>query len=260
MRFLSLWTQLAKFSMKRMAAYKGDFVMRLLGLLPMFLVMILILSIPYQYVHDLAGWTKDEVLIVLGLYYMAEGLSWTLFKGGIFGLEDHVSAGTLDGILLKPVNSIFLLSFFDFDVSRLVDVLIGSVLVVWVIVTGSTGVDVIHVLGGTAAFLMGQIIVFSLYFSFNCLSFWMTETYLGHVASPIFTVARFPVDLWGQQGAKLLYWILPIAFMTTVPAGVLVGKMSFVWVGVSAVVAMMMLLVIRVLWRAGVRNYAGVGS
>ena len=234
-------------------------IFRLIGMLLMVLVMVFVLTLPYQYVDELAGWSRSEMIIVLGMYYMANGLAWMLFKQSLTLLEQRVRLGTLDTILVKPVSSMFMVSFFDIDVSRFADFLVGLFLVVIQVVGSGVSVGVENVLGASIAFVAGLGIVYSVYVMINSLSFWTTEAYLDHVANPLFSVSKYPADIWGQY-SFILYWIVPMAFMSTVPAGILVGKMSLWWAVVGVVLAVGWVTAASLFWRFAIRNYSSVGS
>jgi ABC-2 type transport system permease protein len=259
MKQIYLWTQFFKFSLSQIVVYRADIILRLFGMILMVGVMVFVLTLPYQYVDELAGWTRPEMIIVLGFYYMSNGLAWMLFKESLSNFDERVRMGTLDNILVKPVNSMFMVSFFDIDVSRFADFLVGLILVVIQVVGTGMEVPVQVVLASAVAFIAGLAIVYSIYLMINTLSFWTTETHLEHVANPLFIVSKYPADIWGKYSV-ILYWIVPMAFMSTVPAGILIGKFSLWWAVAGVALGIGWVTAAAVFWKIAIRNYAGVGS
>lgn len=260
MNNVHLWKTFLKFSIGNLTAYRTDLLLRGIGMLLNVGLMIVILVLPYKYADDIAGWKQHELIIAMGMYFLMNGLCWALFKDGIFRIEDKIKYGLMDTVLLKPVNSIFMTSFFEIDVTRFADALVGGVIIVHQIVTHGVEVDLVRIVAFAASCVFGLVIVFALYLSANTLSFWTTEAYIGHVSNPIFTVAKYPIDLWGVRIEKLLLWVLPIGFMAYVPTALLLGKLPVWWAGIAGIVALGWVAGSRVLWGIALKNYSGTGS
>jgi ABC-2 type transport system permease protein len=54
--------------------------------------------------------------------------------------------------------------------------------------------------------------------------------------------------------------VLPIAFLTTVPAQALLGRATPLWCGASAVLAVMALAGSRLVWHLALRHYTSASS
>lgn len=64
----------------------------------------------YQTGYTFAGWRWEEALIVVGIFTLLEGFSSTFLAPNLNRIVRHVQEGTLDFVLLKPINSQFWLS------------------------------------------------------------------------------------------------------------------------------------------------------
>ncbi len=259
MKYLRIWSQFIRYSLIQAFAYRMDLVMRFIGMVIIAAVYVFILSMPFRYVDSIVGWTKDELILILGLFYISNGVSWFFFRESVSRLENRVNTGSLDGILLKPINAQFFVSLFDVDLTRLVDIFIGFAIVVYVLVSSSIKFTLMGFLFGVIVFACGVLIVYSIFFLINALCFWTTETYLEHVAAPVFVVTRYPVDIWGRAARFLLYWIIPLGLITTLPAAIMLGKIELWYVVPAILVTAAMLFFARVLWLVGLRNYSSVG-
>jgi len=78
-----------------------------------------------------AGWTADEALIVVGLFMALKGVLVGVIQPSLGNVVEHIRKGTLDFLLLKPVDAQFLLSTSKLDLARIVDVLAGLGLSAW---------------------------------------------------------------------------------------------------------------------------------
>ena len=63
----------------------------------------------FSYTTALNDWTLPQMLVLLGVYYLVQGVEEMVFQPSVTQLMEHVRQGTLDFTLLKPANSQFLL-------------------------------------------------------------------------------------------------------------------------------------------------------
>ena len=69
-----------------------------------------VLSLLYRPGRGLGGWSWEAALVVLGAYTFLDGFSTTLLRPNLSTIVAHVRDGTLDFVLLKPIDSQFWLS------------------------------------------------------------------------------------------------------------------------------------------------------
>jgi len=260
MRKFKLWLQFIRFSLNEIAVYRADFVFRLFSMLLMMGIMYVVLSLPYKYVGSIAGWDKNDAMILLGIYYMSSGLSWMLFRTGIGGLELMVNKGTFDGTLLKPVDSMFIVSFFRVDVSRIGDFLVSLGFIVSVVLRSGMSISFVSLTAAMVGMVSGMVLISKIFLMVNALCFWTTETYLDHVATPLLVVTKYPIDMWDSRLKNMLYWIVPLAFVSTVPAGIFLGKLPVYWSAIGVGLAIIWSVAARVFWNFALRCYSSVGS
>ncbi|MBN2100833.1 ABC-2 family transporter protein [Candidatus Dojkabacteria bacterium] len=256
MRKIKVWIQFVVLYLKQFAVYRFDMLFRLFSMILMTGIMYVVLTLPYEHVDEIAGWKKNEAILILGFYYISNGLAWVLYRTGISNLESKINSGSLDEVLLRPVGSSFYVSYLEADVSRISDVLVGVVFVGINIGGMNLTVGVLEVFGVVLSLVVGVSIVKCIFLMVNSLAFWTTETYLDHVASPLVVLTKYPVDLWGKS-KEIFYWGIPMAFLSTVPAAILVGKLEW-WYGIVGIgLALMWNVFAETFWRFGLRFYSG---
>ena len=89
-----------------------------------------VLSLFYRSGHGLGGWSWEEALVVLGMYTVLDGIASTLLQPNLSTIVGHVQNGSLDYVLLKPIDSQFWLSLRTFSPWGLPGIVLGLVLVV----------------------------------------------------------------------------------------------------------------------------------
>src|SRR4028119_1131192 len=85
----------------------------------------------YRTGYTFEGWSWEEALLVLGLFTLLQGFSSTFLAPNLNQIVKQVQEGTLDFVLLKPINSQFWLSTRTVSPWGLPDVFFGSVIIVY---------------------------------------------------------------------------------------------------------------------------------
>jgi ABC-2 type transport system permease protein len=73
-------------------------------------------------------------------------------------------------------------------------------------------------------------------------------------------MARYPVNLYPGWLRLVLTWIVPIGFMTTVPAQALTGELTPAFLVGSIAVATLLVLTASFVFRFGLRRYSSASS
>ncbi len=85
------------------------------------------LSLVFTHTQDLAGWSRPELLAVMGVHILMGGFIQALIQPNMERLMTDVREGTLDYALTKPADAQGLISVREIRVWQLVDVVIGLV-------------------------------------------------------------------------------------------------------------------------------------
>ena len=208
-----------------------------------------------------AGWSAAEALIVAGFFIALKGVLQGAIQPSLTNVVEHIRKGTLDFLLLKPVDAQFLLSTSKLELAHGVDVLAGLGVVAWALSASghrpSAGAIALALLimGCAIAILYAiWILVVSLAFrvvKIDNLSYLIVST---------FDAARWPSSVFRGALAFVFTFIVPLSLMTTYPALALLGRVSAGQVATSVCVALGFLLSARWVWLRQVRAYTGAGG
>jgi ABC-2 type transport system permease protein len=241
--------------------YRANFVASLVlsALWPFWVVSLV--SVFFHHSDHLGGWSFNEALLVLGLYDIFIGFMETVLAPNVQQLHQHVEEGTLDFVLLKPANSQFLSTLTACNLFRLFDVAIGFGL----IAVGLYRLDHVPDPAELAAFAVmlpaGMVTVYSIWVLLATLSFWFVradnfaELFIG-----FYETGRFPVSIYNQWIRRVLTFVVPVAFLTTFPAAMLLGQASWVYVPGSVIVAGVLFVAAHRFWNYAVRFYSSASS
>ena len=261
MRYLRLWRRLLITAVVREAEYRVSFLLAVVeGLVQVGLVA-LTFELLYQFTGELAGWTRDQVLVLVGVYRIADGLISFQVGPNMLALPDYVRTGELDFQLLRPASSQFLVSTRRFALAEAVNVLIGLGVVA---VAGARAGLAWHPLSLAAALALlgcGVVLLYALWFAIMTLSFWFIQLdTLDSLFASLFEAARYPVTFFSGWARMLFTFAFPVAFATTFPTDVLLGRGDLRLVGAGLLLASAALVGSHLLWQRALRHYESASS
>ncbi len=219
------------------------------------------LAVFFLQTDHIGDWTFHEVLIVLGLFQLFIGLVETFITPNVQDFTEHIRTGTMDFILTKPINSQFHASLRKINIFRLVDVLIGIGIVLYAIPYLPTQPSPDRVLMFVVLIVCAATMLYSLIMLLITSAFWFVQ--LENITELIFTfyeAGRFPVNIFPFWVRVLLTFVVPIAFITTVPASVLLGRLNAEFVLYAIGIAAILFVASAVFWRFAVRHYSSASS
>jgi ABC-2 type transport system permease protein len=164
-------------------------------------------------------------------------------------------------LLTKPLDSQFIVSTRYFVPWRLVSVVAGLGLVgyaAWRLDAAITPV-------GVALFLLllacALTIVYCVMLGVMTLCFWFVrlENLMALLWS-FWEMGRYPITVYRGVLRFALTYLVPVAFVTTVPAQAVTGRLTASAVFAAMGVAMGLLLVTRWFWLFGLRHYTSASS
>jgi len=109
--------------------YKANFLIELVATAGNLVGSLFVLSLFYGRGQSLGGWSWEAALVVLGVYTLLEGITSTLLQPNLSTIVAHVRTGSLDFVLLKPIDSQFWLSARTFSPWGLPGIVLGAALI-----------------------------------------------------------------------------------------------------------------------------------
>lgn len=214
----------------------------------------------FRFTDAVRGWTYPELLVVVGLFFAVNGVRQALITPNLARMSEYVRLGTLDFLLTKPVDSQFMVSLRHVGVYNWLDPLLGLALAgVGVAASGRP-----LTLGGVAAFtgLMVCAVVILYALSLALMSAAVRSVSSEGIDDVLFAVvetARLPVQLY-RGIVQTALTVVPVAFLTTVPAEALLGRGSTTTMLVAPGLAVVTLVGASMLWRLALRSYSGASG
>lgn len=209
----------------------------------------------------LGGWTYADVLVLLGVFNVLRGLIDFALRPNMPRLLEHVRKGTLDFVLTKPVDGMFLVSFRHLALWRLIDVALGFGLIAY----GLAQKGYVPTWQDAAVFAVtlaaSLILVYALWMMLMTTAFWVIRIDdLSFVFDSFFETARFPAGTYRGWLRFVLTYVLPAAVITNTPALAILGQWNARAAAAAVTVALAFLWLARRFWRYALKAYTGASG
>lgn len=213
----------------------------------------------YRTGYTFQGWRWEEALIVLGIFTLLQGFSSTFLAPNLNRIVDHVQKGTLDFVLLKPISSQFWLSTHTLSPWGLPDIIFGVILIGYA--GGRLGITLTNYLISAIPLVFGLGSLYSLWFMLGATSIWFVKIYnVTEVLRGLLEAGRYPMVAYPITYRFFFTFIVPVAFLTTVPAEAMLGRVQIGWIVGAGVLALGLLIVTRFFWSFALRFYTSASS
>jgi ABC-2 type transport system permease protein len=174
---------------------------------------------------------------------------------------EHIRKGTLDFLLLKPVDAQFMLSTSKLELTRLTDVLSGLALAGYATYKSNAHPSPAQIALALLILACAVAILYAMWILVVSLSFHVVKIdNLSYLIISTFDAARFPASVFRGVLSFVFTFVVPLALMTTYPALALLGRLSGQQVLTALSVACAFLLASRLVWLRSVRFYTGAGG
>jgi ABC-2 type transport system permease protein len=217
------------------------------------------LSLFYRNGYQFAGWRWEEALVVLAMFTILQGFASTFLAPNLNRIVTQVQDGTLDFVLLKPISSQFWLSARTISPWGITDLVFGTCLLLYA--GGRLNLSFGNYLASILPIALGCTSLYSLWFMLGATSIWFVKIYnVTEVLRSLLDAGRFPMAAY-PVGFKFFFtFIIPIAFLTTVPAEVLLGRSEPIWLLGSLGLACSLLFASHCFWQFALRSYTSASS
>lgn len=263
---VALWGRLIHARIRAQLQYRTSFALDVLG---NFLISVLdfaVILVIFSNVPQLGGWSVAEVALLFGIAGLGFAVA-DLLVGELDHFPRLVRDGGFDLVLIRPRGSLFQVVTANFQLRR-----VGKALQAFLVLVLALGFVDIAWTPERAAMLAlavpaAAVLFVSVWVAAICVVFWTVDggesanavTYGGQF------LTQFPLDLYDRWLRQLLLYVVPLAFISYLPAAFLLGKPDPLglppWLGLaSPLVATAAALLASLVWGGAVRHYRSAGG
>ena len=261
MRIVNLAWAYMKIGAANELQYRANFFVQLLQSLIALATGLIGLWLVFNQTEDLSGWTQPELLAVMGVYILMGGVIMSTIEPNMLRLMEEVRNGLLDHTLTKPADAQLLVSIREFRFWRLVDVVVGLVVLAVALfqIEGQVGFG--QALAFIVALVLGGLMIYCVWLMVTTTAFWIVRVEeITNLFQGIYAAGRWPVTIYPTWLRYGLTFLVPVAFAVTVPAEALTGRLTVGTLLLACGLTVVLLVLARLIWKKGVRNYSGASA
>lgn len=261
MRYLNIFRILFRTSLVAELEFRANIAWKIFSDCIWYFTQISVFEVLYLHTPQIAGWSLDMTRVFLGSLFLTDALNMTFFSQNLEQFSDRVRKGELDLILAKPLNSQFMMSFYRMQPSYLFNVLISLGWLVWAVqrATGSFGPE--HVIKILLTSLSGITIMYSMRFMVASMAVTMGRGDAVHqMWYSIYRLCLRPDFVYPAWLRYLFFSVLPLGFIASVPAHVVLGLRSLEWLVGAMIMALIFLKMSSTFWSWILKNYSSASS
>lgn len=260
-RYFSLYKKLTQFNLTLFFAYRSTVINQLIATSVWTGLIITTMLIITARAKNVAGWTQPEMLLLTGSLLIILGLFELHFKRSFQQMPDTILYGNLDDLLLKPIDSQFLLSYAHMNIFGLWRVLVGVGFSISIIQRFHILIHAAEVFGYLVCLLAGLVIYYCIWFILSTLLIWFPRlSNILDVANSLNHVSRFPPEMYREFSSLLYFFLLPYMFITATPVHILLNRANAYDIGGLCIVSIGMLILSRLFWQFALRSYTSASG
>ena len=260
-KYLKVYTKFLHTSLASELEYKANILIDLITAILSLIGSIFLLSIFFQNSGSIGGWEFKEALIIQGIYTILNGITNTWFNPNLTEIVKYIREGTLDFVLLKPIDSQFFISFKKINPSGFLEVILGICLLLICIKINQIDLNLSFLFLSLITIICSICILYSLWFFISTTTIWFVKTWNAtEVLRSFLYIGRFPLDSFSFSLRIFFSVFIPIAFITTIPSEVFLGLSQLWKILLGVIVTLLFLITSRKFWLFALKFYTSASS
>lgn len=250
-------------SLIREMSFKLNFLLWMLVEILWFLGQIVFIEVVFSYVGSIGGWSKWEVVLLIGTHQLIGQLFQAFFYMNLANLPELVRTGRMDFMLLLPVDTQFMVSLKQFGMDNVVNALVGAGFVLFSLWKLSIVPTPIQVLLYLVAVACGIMIHYGIMTLFAASSFWMVRSQgLIYGYYSLFNIGRYPDTIYRGAFKLVFSWMVPVIIVANIPSRLLIraAEAPLPLMLQLAAATLLIVAVTRLVWNAALMRYSSASS
>ena len=227
-----VWLTFVRNALVREMTFRGNFLINLVTRAFWFAAQITLFEIIFRNVPEINGWTREQYFAFMATGMLINSFVEAFFMPNCANFSELIRTGNLDFVLLKPIDTQFLVSCEKVELAMINQMLFALGFLSYALYGIGEPITLLQVLAYVVFVIVGVAFFYSLMISLAATSilfgrnqglydFWFYIT----------VFARYPRSIWNGtdpsrlEAGELLQgaftWVIPILLVVTVPATVI---------------------------------------
>lgn len=260
-RYLKIYLYFLKLNFSVLIAYRGNFISNLISSLAWGIFSIISIVLLTSKSPQILGWNREEIIFLTATYALLIGLFHMIFSRNFERFSQLVHFGELDALLLKPMDSQFLVSFGIVNYMQFARVLIGFCFALFLTVHLNWQVGLLSLITYLILLFLGLMLLYSVWMIVLTSMIW--HTHLSNLVEVMYTVSgigRMPKEVFYEVNNFLFFILLPVTLTVNTPARAILQKPLFADMATMTLLTIGLFLFCRKYWHYALRFYTSASG
>lgn len=260
-RYLKIYRALIKINFSSLLAHKANFINNIVSTMVWALFQLVWVGLLTFRTKSAYGWSRQELILLAASYVFMIGFLHMFFTRNFDRLSQLIDRGGLDNLLIKPLDSQFIVSCWYINLTQIVRLILGSSIIFYLINTMHLHVTIINAIGYAILILSGVILMYSIWFLFSTSLIWFPR--LTNIIDFLYMIngaARFPPEMIRESRNFVLLFLIPFTLTLAVPTRVLIQRVMYGDMTELIVLMFVLFIISRIFWKFALRSYTSASS
>lgn len=261
MRYVKLFAEQCKLSIMSIAMYRANFWLMLIQSLINSLMSILCIEFIYGSVDSIAGWNKNEMMILICTSQIVN----QVYRGVIHWNQNRfiasVGDGSFDRMLLRPISVFFQANTGHVDISCILSLMGPLTILLIQIATLGVKIGVLQITLYILFVFNGVLILSSFMLLLYSSAFMFVKVDgLTNIYYFVMDIADKPKEMFAREFMYGFIFVIPAVPLANAPTSMLLGKGNLTFALLYAFLGLMFPLIAYLSLRIGLRRYTSASS
>lgn len=259
-KFLGLYAAFFKASFVADLEYRLNFVFLVIAEFVWYSTQLILFEVLYRHTNLIGNWNLHQMRVFIFLVLFIDSIYMILWDPNFSSFTDSIRRGSLDLLLTKPINSMFMISSQRISVSHIPCFFITGGGLIWALAQ-LPDFNWYKLLWLLFLIPSGLSVIFCGRFALNSTSIIFTRAdFLQYIWYSLFRLGLRPDAIYSGFVRVILIFIVPFAMVASIPARVLLEPTHFWMIGWSLFLPFILFYLLIKYWNFCLKRYSSASS
>jgi ABC-2 type transport system permease protein len=259
-KYLSIYKAFFKASFAADIEYRLNFVFLIIAEFVWYSTQLILFEVLYRHTRIIGEWTLDQMRVFIFLVLFIDSIYMILWDLNFTAFTDNVRKGTLDLLLMKPIDSMFMLSSQRISISHIPCFFVTAGGLVWALAQ-MPDFNWFRLFWLVFLVPAGLSVIFCGRFALNCSAILFTRAdFLQYLWYSLFRLGLRPDAIYSGFLRLILIFVVPFAMVASIPARILLEPTQLWMIAWAILLPFILFNLLKKYWRYCLRQYSSASS
>lgn len=260
MKYFGLFVSFFKASLMAELEYRFNIAARFFTDIVWYAAQLSVFEVLFRHTSSMNGWSIDETRVFMGVLFVTDAVYMLLFSENLDRMGEKIRRGDLDLLLVKPVNSQWMLSFQKVSIAYVGNALFSFAWLVWSLLQMQNN-SLTSLFWLILTVPMSLAVVYTIRFVTAAAALFFTKAdAVNYIWYQLYRLGTRPDSFYPAVLRYIVLTAFPIAFLASVPAQIILGKTGPAILLWGYFLASLFLYGSTRFWKRGLRAYSSASS